>query len=316
MSGLIDCQFTDLYLGQRVSWLSGVPGEVNPVAVPEKYSHELEELRRQCTEIAVSSKKTDFMVRCGGLAYRTSILGSINEDIYVLRRFPKDVPDVYSLGWHKDYVNRLLTPKLSGLIVISGAYGQGKTTTASSIVAARISRFGGIAVTIEDPPEMPLEGQHGKGVCYQTWVDNGCFGQACRLAARWAPSVIFLGEVRDADSATEALRASIIGRLIVCTTHADSVAMTIERLYSLATGGAGNAEDIASLLSSGLMAVAHQRLETDRNGVQHPKIRFLWLGDEDAIGVRNTIRQKRFNQVENEVDMQLNRLMSNVPPKF
>jgi type II secretory ATPase GspE/PulE/Tfp pilus assembly ATPase PilB-like protein len=51
------------------------------------------------------------------------------------------------------------------------------------------------------------------GVCYQTWVDQGEFGDMCRKTARYAPNIIFLGEVRDSETASEALRASINGAI-------------------------------------------------------------------------------------------------------
>ncbi|MDA0629118.1 ATPase, T2SS/T4P/T4SS family, partial [Acinetobacter baumannii] len=139
--------------------------------------------------------------------------------VFVLRRFPAKVPTFESLNLHNGYVSKLMQQRLSGLIVIAGPFGAGKTTTASALIAARLSKFGGVAITIEDPPEMPLEGKHGEGVCYQTWADRGGFGDATRKMARFAPSIIFLGEVRDAETAAEALRASINGRLVVCTAH-------------------------------------------------------------------------------------------------
>ena len=201
----------------------------------------------------------------------------------------------------------VMQPKLSGLVVVAGSFGQGKTTTASSIVASRLKQYGGVGVTIEDPPEMPLEGAHGKGVCYQTWVAQGGFGAGCRQAARWAPSIIFLGEVRDEQAASEALRASINGGLVVCTTHADSVTMAIERLYALASGSGGNPDDIASLLAGGLLCVLHQKLEGQP---RRPKIEFLWLGDQDNIGVRGMLRNRRFEQIQSEISMQVNRMLS------
>lgn len=309
MSKLSDLVFSDIYLGQGASWLAGVPGKLDPVPAPDECSDELITLRGQCDEFVESKRKEEFTVRGNGIAYRVSVMKTLNETVYVLRRFPNEVPVIEKLGIHPGYIRRLMTPRMTGLVVIAGAFGQGKTTTASSIITARLSQFGGVGITIEDPPEMPLEGRHGEGVCYQTWVEQGGFGQACRQAARWAPSIIFLGEVRDGETAAEALRASINGRLVICTTHADSVAMAVERVYSLANGVAGSSEDTSSLLAAGLTAVAHQRLEADANGVKRPKIGFLWLGDDDSKGVRNTIRQRRFDQLENEVMRQLNCMM-------
>lgn len=303
---LKDIDLKDIYLGRPNAWLAGVPGTSDPIPAPGNCLDELDELRDMCDQFVAAREKDEFTVRHNDVAYRASVLKSMSDTVYVLRRFPPTVPPLEGLGIHNGYVSRFMQPGLSGLVVVAGAFGQGKTTTASSIIASRLSKFGGVAITIEDPPEMPLEGRHGEGVCYQTWVDRGQFGDATRKCARFAPSIIFLGEVRDAETAAEALRASINGRLVICTTHADSVPMAIERIYSLANGVAGNSDDTASLLAGGLLCVMHQRLEGEP---KHPKIEFLWMGDADSQGVRNTIRQRRFDQVSSEVMLQLNRMM-------
>lgn len=303
---LKDIELKDIYLGQEKAWLAGVPNTHDPVLAPDDCKQELDELREICGVAQNETSREEFAIRHNETAYRVSVLKSMSDTVYVLRRFPSSIPDINALNIHSGYIDYFSRPNLSGLIVVAGAFGQGKTTTASSIISMRLKNFGGVSITIEDPPEMPLEGLHGEGVCYQTWVDRGQFGEACRKAARWAPSIIFLGEVRDSETAAEALRASINGRLVVCTTHADSVPMAIERIYSLANGVAGNSDDTSSLLATGLLAVMHQRLEGEP---KRPKTEFLWLGDEENKGVRNIIRLRRFDQVASEVTLQLNRML-------
>ncbi len=303
---LKDLKFSDLYLGQENCWLSGVPRTCDPTPAPPECAEELHELRQICEETSGKTARQEFSLKHRDIAYRASLLKSLSEDVYVLRRFPEQVPEITELGLHPRHVEMLMTPKLTGLIVVAGAFGQGKTTTASAIIAGRIAKFGGVAVCIEDPPEMPLEGRRGEGVIYQRWVEQGGFAQECRQAARWAPSIIFVGEVRDAETATEALRASINGRMVVCTIHSDNARTAVDRLYSLANGVAGSSEDVANLLSTGLTAIVHQRLEGEP---KRPRIEFLWLEGEDAIGAQNTIRQRKFNQLDNEIILQRNRML-------
>ena len=318
MALLRDLDFYAIYLGESGHFFSGVSQTVDPYPAPAIYDVQLNSLRNQCAKLHASSGRGEFTLRADGISYRVSMLVSINETVYVLRRFPGQVPKLDTLGLHPRHIDKLLRPGLNGLIVIAGAFGQGKTTTASSIVSARLARFGGVGITIEDPPEMPLEGLHGDGLCYQTWAEQGGFGEEIRKAARWSPSIIFLGEIRDGEAAAEALRASINGRLVVCTTHAGSVTMAIERLYALANSSAGSAEDIASLLANGLTAVLHQRLETDVSGARRPRLQFLWVGEDtheySSKGVRNTIRQRRFDQIENDVMLQLNQMIMQKTP--
>ncbi|MDP3350460.1 MULTISPECIES: ATPase, T2SS/T4P/T4SS family [unclassified Hydrogenophaga] len=303
-------KFKDIYLGRSRALLSGVPNTKDPVSAPVGTEQDLAELRRECEAIEAVTSREEFPVRCGNVAYRASVMQTLEERVYVLRRMPESILKPEDLSIHPGYVEKLTRPGLSGLVVVAGPFGQGKTTTASSIVAARLCKFGGVGVTIEDPPEMPLEGNHGEGVCYQTWAERGEFGEACRKAARWAPSILLIGEIREPEAAAEALRASINGRLVFCTIHADSVPMAIERIYSLAVGAIGNPEDAAGLLANGLLAVMHQRLEGEP---RKPKLEFLWLGEQDCVGVRNTIRQRKFDQVGNEVKAQLNRTLVHLP---
>lgn len=306
---LKDLIFSDAYIGHK-AWLSGVPGTKDPVLAPEVDWPEVVDLREACEKYrALNTEREDFPLRHGGISYRASVMLTIDETVFVLRRLSETITPIADLGIPPVFVEMMMDPTLTGLFIISGPFGQGKTTTASALVAARIGKFGGVAVTIEEPPEMPLHGRHGEGVCYQTWVDRGGFGHACRQAARWAPSIIFLGEIRDPETAIEALRASINGKLVICTAHADNCAMTIERVFALANGSEGaSPDDILGMLATGLAAVVHQKLENTGSRKQlilDP----LFLNGEDGPGARNIIRQRKFDQLKSVIQLQKNRMI-------
>lgn len=296
--------FSDLYLGRHTAVLSGVPGGLDPYQVPSDYHLELNELRE--IVYATGLDKEEFAIRFQGTSYRVSTLQSVRELLYVLRKFPTTVPELTDLGIAKPVLVKLLTPGVTGLIIIAGTYANGKTTTASALVKARLSEFGGVGITIEDPVEMPLEGVHGKGVCWQTEVKGGEFAKAMRAMARRAPSIIFLGEIRDTETALEVLRASSNGCLVVCTTHSDSVITAITRLYDLAADGANESSDVSNMLSNGLFAVIHQKLE----GLpKRPKVEFLFL--DQSPGARTMIRNRKFELLGSEITQQFNKLIRN-----
>lgn len=303
--------FADIYVGANDAWLSGVPETSDPVATASEDEEEVRSLRSECeAHREKHPEREDFPLRHCDVSYRASILRSINETVYVLRRLSDKIPPIGELGIPHVFADMMMKPKLSGLFVISGTFGQGMTTTASSLVVSRIAKFGGVAVTVEEPPEMPMEGKHGEGVCYQTWVEPGGFADACRQVARWAPSIIFPGEIRDAETALEALRASINGRLVVCTTHADNCAMAIERIFALASADGASAEDVLSMLATGLTAVVHQRLEWHGAGGRRQLILDpLFMTPEDSHGVRSIIRQRKFEQLKNVVQLQKNKMI-------
>jgi Tfp pilus assembly pilus retraction ATPase PilT len=306
---LKDLTFSDLYLGMTGAWISGVPGTSDPVAAPPDDLSEVLELRAACDNYrAENPEREDFPLRYGDISYRASVMKTISEVVFVLRRLSEKILSIAELGIPPVFVEMMMQPKLTGLFVISGTFGQGKTTTASSLVTSRISKFGGVAITVEEPPEMPLHGKHGEGVCYQTWVERGGFGHACRQAARWAPSIIFLGEIRDSETAIEALRASINGKLVICTAHADNPAMAIERIFALANTESASSDDVLGMLATGLTAVVHQKLESTGSRRQLT-LDPLFMTAEDSQGARNMIRQRKFDQLKSLVQLQKNRMI-------
>lgn len=306
---LKDLNPKDIYIGKNRSWMSGTGSPHDPIEVPDEYKSEIDHLRTLCEASEDQGHRGEFAIRHNGNTYRVSLLKSLSDTVFVLRFMSDEIPRLEDLSIHPGYVAQLMQPDISGLIVLAGAFGQGKTTTASALIASRLREFGGVAVTIEDPPELPLEGIHGKGICYQTWVNQGQFGDACRKTARYAPDIIFIGEVRDSETAAEAIKASINGRLVICTTHADNVQMAVERIYSLANGATGTSDDTSSLLSAGLLCVMHQQLVGASGKEKRPKIEFLWVGGDEYHGVKNTIRLRRFDQIGSEITLQLNRLL-------
>jgi twitching motility protein PilT len=312
---LADYKFGDIYLGEKKRFLDGLRDVADPSIIPDDCIAELDELLLACQAHDLKRRVSDgFTVSCAGTLYRVSVMNSLFQKTYILRRFPPSVPALDKLRIHGALVDLLMRPGLTGLVLFSGSYGQGKTTTASATVAARLKKHGGVAVTIEDPPEMPLEGPHGTGYCYQTEVGKGGFGDRCREAARWPNEIIFMGEIRDSEAAVEALRASINGRLVLATTHADSVPLTITRMYHLASGAA-QGDDAASMVADALTGIFHQRLHDDNGSGKRLQMSFLWLGGGDpfAKGVRSLIRNKKFHGVETEVQHQANRLNMNLP---
>jgi twitching motility protein PilT len=236
---------------------------------------------------------------------------TISGVFYVLRRLPSSVPDLNSLGLHPGIVKRLMLPKLKGLVLIAGATGSGKSTTAGALVKHRMHTLGGVCVTVEDPPEMPLAGRNGKGLCYQVEAERGDFATPCRSILRWAPDIIFLGEIRDAASAVEAVRASINGHLVIGTIHADNVISTVERIYGMISGVSPN--DAGSMLANGLMAVLHQSLSRQK-GVARAFLKTEWLffAGREGEAPRTNVRERNFKMLVSHIEAQERRLVRNI----
>lgn len=138
--------------------------------------------------------------------------------------------------------------KPNGIILISGPTGSGKTTTLYSTLKL-LNKDTTNVVTIEDPIEYTLEGVNQ----VQVKDDIGLsFSGALRTFLRQDPDVIMVGEIRDSETASLAIRAALTGHLVLSTIHTNSAWGTIARLVDMGVP--------AFLLANTLNATLAQRL--------------------------------------------------------
>lgn len=303
---LKDVKFADLYLSDDESWMTGKELDSSPLPINSEYAEEVKTVLGICNDKMKNSGLEEFSFVHDTISYRGSYLKSQKGTVFVLRKLPSTVPNLEDLCLQDSVISAVMNEELTGLVLIAGAYGNGKTTTASAIVKARLQKFGGVAVTIEEPTEMPLEGSHGNGLCYQTSVENGDWYESMRKTARYAPDIIYLGELRDSETAREALRASINGVYVIATIHADDVTSAIERLHSLCLGHTGGKEETGSLLANGLACVLHQKLLAE-GGQRVPSVECLRVKEaENSPTVKTLIKQHEFSRIQSEIRYQLN----------
>ena len=200
---------------------------------------------------------------------------------------------------------KLLSEDLNegGLVILCGSNGSGKSTTCAGLLKERLIRFGGYCITVEDPIEIPLEGQHGDGRCVQLEVDAKLgFAPKIREIMRAYPTgqnlSMLIGEIRDPDTASQALRSAIDGRLVVTTIHADNIQSALKRLLVLASDIL--TEDGAKdLLSNSFRIGRHQSLKTGK------------LKSEFLMGTKETqllIRRGEIDKISSELELQKQRI--------
>lgn len=303
---LRDLDFTDLYISvQGACKLRGLGGSGALAAPPEGLR---EDLRRFASLVgASSSNRREFSIVYDNIFFRVSRIDSVNGVWYAARRSPDKVPALHDLSFPHKLVEAILgLGQKEGLIILSGATGQGKTTTASAMVRSFLERHGDIAVTVEDPPELPLDGAVGEhGWCFQTEVHNGNFGDALVRSLRYQPRIIMIGEVRTVEAAKHMIRASVNGHLVITTIHAGSVLETIGSLMMLVDGS--DREYMRHILAEGLLLAMNQRLE---GSPRKPKIEVLMPGHfNDFVAVRSKIRSGRFEQLASEIQAHTNHFL-------
>lgn len=128
----------------------------------------------------------------------------------------------------KAYLRLLASP--SGLLLVVGPTGSGKSTTlygGLSVLAADTTRK---VITIEDPIEYAIEGIQQTQIVPELDLN---FANAVRVFVREDPDVIFVGEIRDGETALEAIRASQTGHIVLSTLHSIDSVDAVQRLIDL-----------------------------------------------------------------------------------
>jgi len=262
--------------------------------------------------------KSSYSVIYEGFFFRVERTVSMFGEMYCMRKMPRKVPDLTSLGYPPALVNFLTTlGNASGLILLGGATGSGKTTTISSLMREFLIRNGGFAYTIEDPFEMPLDGEYNAlngslGVCKQTQPINDDWGASLRSALRSRPRYILVGEIRTPEAASECLRAATSGHLVLSTIHANNVTDALDALVKHASAGEMSEELAFDLLSRGILGVIHQTLIG--SGRKRPVVQYLFANPITTQGdqTRNIIKTGKLN-LATTIEMQMTRIAQGRP---
>lgn len=262
--------------------------------------------------------KSSYTMIYEGYFFRVERTNSMYGPIYCMRKMPKKVPDLVSLGYPSPLINYLATlGQASGLILLGGATGSGKTTTISSLLKEYLIRNGGFAYTIEDPFEMPLDGEYKAvngsiGLCKQTQPVDDNWGASLRSALRSRPRYIFVGEIRTPDAASECLRAATSGHLVLSTIHANNVTDALDAMVKHASAGEMSEELAFDLLSRGILGVIHQSLVGI--GQKRPVVQYLFANPNTTTGdqTRNIVKTGKLN-LATTIEMQMTRMMQGRP---
>ena len=166
-------------------------------------------------------------------------VGRVRVNIYLqrgsyaiaIRIIPMIVPEIDSLGLPD--VCKELPLKGSGLILVTGPTGSGKSTSLAAMINLINQSVKGNIITLEDP----IEYMHRHGTCIinQREIGTDCpsFSQGLRAALRQDPDVILVGEMRDLDTISIAMTAAETGHLVMATLHAATAIQTVERVIDV-----------------------------------------------------------------------------------
>jgi twitching motility protein PilT len=174
----------------------------------------------------------------------------------VMRITPKRITPLNELALPSQLLSAL-SESTSGFIAITGPTGSGKTATALSILDWHNSRHPGHIVTIEDPVENRIVPNQCIVTQREVGLDVVDFAEGMREALRMSPDVMLTSEIRDAETAEQAIQGGESGCLMLATMHGRSATGTLRKIVSY-TGNHGSA--MRSVLAGSLVAVVRQAL--------------------------------------------------------
>lgn len=184
--------------------------------------------------------------------FRVSTLPTIHGENIVLRVLDraKGIVSLEQLGIRDDAMEslRLMVARPEGIILVTGPTGSGKTTTLYSILNYLNTESVNI-MTLEDPVEYPTNLIRQTSISETARLD---FASGIRSLMRQDPDIILVGEIRDEDTASMALRAAMTGHQVYSTLHTNSAIGVIPRLLDIGVK--------AEILAGNLIGVIAQRL--------------------------------------------------------
>ncbi len=257
----------------------------------KKFIYELiDEKQRQILE---TDLQLDFSYEISGLGrFRGSAMSHQKGMSATFRIIPSSIPELEGLGI-PDQVIKVLDNH-QGLILVTGATGQGKTTTLAAMVDYINEQRAHHVLTVEDPVEFvhPIK----KGVVNQRQLgdDTLSYANSLRAALREDPDVIMIGELRDLETVSLALSAAETGHLVLGTLSTTNAPKTVDRVID--SFPAGEQGQIRATLSETLKAVITQRLIPSIDGKGMVMAAEILIG---TLPVASMIRDGKVFQIPN-----------------
>jgi len=179
-----------------------------------------------------------------------------------VRRVRSEIPTFEELRLPE--VMRTLADSPRGLVLITGPTGTGKTTTIASMIGYINRSRRAHIVTIEDPIEVVHDDEMSIIQQREIGLDTDSYEAALRHVVRQDPDVIFVGEIRDAESALSAIQAAETGHLVISTLHTIDCMETINRVLDLFPPQ--QAKEVRTSFAGALRGIVSQRLVQKADG--------------------------------------------------
>lgn len=299
---MIDSGASDLHLTVASPPQIRIDGILKPIDLPALSANETKQM---CYSVLTDSQKhrfekeneLDLSFGLKGVSrFRANIFIQRGTVAGAFRAIPYEVHPFHELGLPA--VVQELMRKPSGLILVTGPTGSGKSTTLASMIDQVNEERHEHIITIEDPIEFIHT--HKNCIVNQREVkaDTEDFSKALRYILRQDPDVVLVGELRDLETVASSLTVAETGHLTLATLHTNSCAQTINRIIDIFPSH--QQPQIRSQLSFVLQAVISQQLIPHRSG--HGRVLAIELMVPNAA-IRNLIREDKIHQIYSQMQV-------------
>ncbi len=299
---MLEQEASDLHVTTNTAPQLRIHGKLTPLKLPPL---EAKDTKQLCYSVLTDLQKhrfeeereLDFSFGIKGLArFRGNLFiqkGSVGG---VFRRIPYEIPSLASLG--APAILTEMIKKTRGLILITGPTGSGKSTTLAALIDLINTQRNEHIMTVEDP----IEYLHNHKGCIvnqrEVTSDTLDFAKALKHVLRQDPDVVLIGELRDLETISAAMKIAETGHLTFATLHTNSCAQTINRIIDVFPPHQQN--QVRAQLSFVLEGVLSQALIPRATGDGRV------LSCEVMIpnaAIRNLIREDKVHQIYSQMQI-------------
>jgi len=205
----------------------------------------------------------DCSYRLAATHFRINVFKENEGICAAIRALSTDIPAVENIGFPNDIWKDIINRK-NGLVLFTGITGAGKSTTIASLINRIAEERACRIITIEDPIEYIFEQKHSLVSQREIGRDVCSFTDGLRSMLREDPDIIFVGEMRDAETIAMTLMAAETGHLVFSTLHTRDTSGTIMRVLDYFPPGRQN--EVRNQLSLGLAYIISQKLIPRKDG--------------------------------------------------
>ncbi len=205
----------------------------------------------------------DCSYRLGSLQFRINIFRENDGIAGAIRALSLDIPKVEDIGFPNDVWKDIINRK-HGLVLMTGITGAGKSTTIASLIHRISEKSACRIMTVEDPIEYIFPQKYSIISQREVGRDVESFTAGLKEMLRQDPDIIFVGEMRDAETISMTLMAAETGHLVFSTLHTRDATGTITRILDYFP--AGRQAEVRNQMSLGLAYIISQKLIPKKDG--------------------------------------------------